>query len=410
METLLIQLPTATFSSAVRFDIGLAGEGDTPVMISRRLDEQVAVNRVVSDVVAVVPARRLSWHRVEIPPALKRQSKRIEVFLRNALEDAVLEEQSELHFALAPNWAKEKAAWVAVCNRPWLRGHLDGLAAAGYVVTRLIPELHPTVEPRLLALGHNRHPMLWFTNAREGVWGLPLDKETAATALIGLNGDRAVSPDKIFADAPGSRYLDSQQDKAVTLIANGEHIQWSRSSEWDMLQWSLQSSESSRLLSKGWRNVNRWWFDLKWKRFRQGLAAVIVVNLVGLNVWSAMVQAQFDRQNDELLQLFKASYPQVQVVIDPHRQMLAEVRRTQAQSKVTRASFLAAIGALGELTPPEAGLAKEIQFRAGVLTVKGLTQSPQQTALIRTKLAGKNFDLTVGEEMWTVSQSAKAEK
>lgn len=410
METLLIQLPVATFSSAVRFDIGLASEGDTPVMISRRLDEQVSANRMATDVVAVVPARRLSWHRVEIPLALKRQSKRIEVFLRNALEDAVLDEQSELHFALAPNWTREKVAWVAVCNRPWLRAHLEGLAAAGYVVRRLIPELYPTPEPRVLALGHSRHPMLWFTHPRDGVWGVPLDRETAANALMSLSGDQEASPDKIFADAPGSRYLDSQADKAVTLIANSEHIQWSRSSEWDLLQWSLQPSESNRLLMKAWRRVNRWWFDLKWKRFRQGLVAFIVVNLIGLNVWTAMVQAQLDRQNDELLQLFKASYPQVKVVIDPHKQMLAEVRRTQAESRTTRASFSAAISALGELTPPEAGLAREIQFKGAVLTVKGLRQSADQVALIRTKLAEKNFDFKASEDAWTVSPLLKAEK
>ena len=410
METLFIQLPTATFSSAARFDVGLAGASEVPVMISRRLDEPVIANRTVSEVVAVVPARRLSWHRVEIPLALKRQSKRIEVFLRNALEDAVLEEQSELHFALAPNWAKEKVAWVAVCNRSWLRGNLDGLAAAGYVVTRLIPELYPTQEPRMLALGHNRHPMLWFTNERDGVWGLPLDKETAATALSSLNSDSEGLPDKILADASGSRYLDSQQDKALTLIANGEHIQWSRSSEWDMLQWSFQSSESSRLLSKGWRTVNRWWFDLKWKRFRQGLAALIVVNLIGLNLWTALAQAHLNRENDELLKLFKASYPRVQVVIDPHRQMLAEVRRTQAQTKGGGVSFHAAMSALGELIPPDAGLAKEIQFSAGVLTVKGLAQSPEQTALIRTKLAGKGLDFKASEDIWMVSQLVKIEK
>ncbi len=410
METLLIQLPTATFSSAIRFDIGLAVEGDAPVMISRRLDEKVSPNRTVTEVVAVVPARRLSWHRVEIPLPLRRQGRRIEVYIRNALEDALLEEPSDLHFALAPNWAKEKVAWVAVCNRPWLKGHLDGLANAGYVVSRLIPELYPTPEPCVLALGHSRHPMLWFTHQRDGVWGIPLDKEAAATALLSLNSDREAFSEKIFADAPGSRYLDSQQDKTVTLIANSEHIQWSRASEWDLLQWSLQSSESSRLMTRAWRTANRWWFDLKWKRFRQGSVALLVVNLIGLNVWTAMVQTQLEKQNDELLQLFKTSYPEVKVVIDPHKQMLAEAQRTQARIKTARVSFSASLSKLGELMPPEAGLAKEIQFKAEVLTVRGLMQSPEQIALIRTKLAESNLDLKVIEDAWTVGPLVKAEK
>jgi general secretion pathway protein L len=409
METLFIQLPIATFSSAIRFDIGLAGEGDTPVMISRRLDEHVSPNRTATDVVAVVPARRLSWHRVEIPLAIRRQGRRIEVYIRNALEDALLEEPGELHFALAPNWEKDKVAWVAVCNRSWLRGHLEGLANAGYVVSRLIPELYPTPEPRVLALGHNRLPMLWFTHQRDGVWGVPLDKETAATALLSLNSDGAVSSEKIFADAPGSRYLDTYQDKAVTLITNGEHIQWSRTSDWDLLQWSLQSSESNRLLTKAWRGVNRWWSDLRWKRFRQGLAVLLAVNLIGLNLWAAIVQAQLDRQNDGLLQLFKSSYPQVKVVIDPHRQMLAEARLTQTKIQSTRFSFSSAISALGELTPSEAGLAKEIQFKGAALTVKGLKQSPEEIALIRTKLAEKNFDFRVSEDSWTVRPLVRAE-
>lgn len=410
METLVIQLPTATFNSEIRFDIGLVGEGDTPVMVSRRLDERVSANRTVTEVLAVVPARRLSWHRVEIPLALRRQGKRIEVFIRNALEDAVLDEQSDLHFALVPNWVREKAAWVAVCNRFWLRGHLEGLAAAGYLVSRLIPELYPTPEPRVLALGHTSHPMLWFTHQRDGVWGIPLNKETAATALLSLNSDREASSQNIFADAPGSRYLDSQQDNAVTLIANSEHIQWSRSSEWDLLQWSLQTSQSNRLLTKAWRSATRWWFDLRWKRLRQGLAALLVVNLIGLNVWSAMVQAQLDGQSDELVELFKASYPKVKVVIDPHRQLLAEVRRTLEQSRTARPSFNEAISALEAFTTPEAGLAKEIQFKAAVLTVKGLTQNAEQIALIRAKLAEKVLDFKASEDAWTVGPLEQAEK
>jgi hypothetical protein len=252
--------------------------------------------------------------------------------------------------------------------------------------------------------------MLWFTHQRDGVWGIPLDKEAAATALLSLNSDRDAFSEKIFADAPGSRYLDSQQDKTVTLIANNEHIQWSRASDWDLLQWSLQSSESSRLMTRAWRIANRWWSDLKWKRFRQGSVALLVVNLIGLNVWTAMVQTQLEKQNDELMQLFKASYPEVKVVIDPHKQMLAEAQRTQARIKTARVSFSASLSTLGELTPPEAGLAKEIQFKAEVLTVKGLIQSPEQIAFIRTKLAESNLDLKVSEDSWTVGPLVKAEK
>ena len=51
------------------------------------------------DVVAVVPARMLSWHRIVLP---KVNSARLRNALEGLLEERVLDDPQELHFALAP--------------------------------------------------------------------------------------------------------------------------------------------------------------------------------------------------------------------------------------------------------------------------------------------------------------------
>ena len=55
-------------------------------------------------------------------------------------------------------------------------------------------------------------------------------------------------------------------------------------------------------------------------------------------------------------------------------------------------------------------MAKEIQFKAAVLTVKGLTQNAEQIALIRAKLAEKVLDFKASEDAWTVGPLEQAEK
>ncbi len=92
------------------------------------------------DVVLVLPPRVVSWHRLAVP---KVGGARLRAVLDGLLEDRLLSDTAELHFAIEPGGRAGQTVWVAACDRLWLRGWLQALEAAGRPVARIVPALWP---------------------------------------------------------------------------------------------------------------------------------------------------------------------------------------------------------------------------------------------------------------------------
>lgn len=67
------------------------------------------------EVVAVAPARALSWHQVELPQGVSTSSTRLRAVLEGLLEERLLDDAENLHFALEPTIDPGLPFWVAVC-------------------------------------------------------------------------------------------------------------------------------------------------------------------------------------------------------------------------------------------------------------------------------------------------------
>jgi general secretion pathway protein L len=118
----------------------LGRSGTAPVAMLPRADQ----------VVAVVPPAEISWHRLPIPKA---PAARLRAALAGALEEQLLEEEEQLHFALGAGARPGQTGWVAVLNRPWLAGWLGVLEGSGLAVERVLPALRPR-EPGQGGWGH----------------------------------------------------------------------------------------------------------------------------------------------------------------------------------------------------------------------------------------------------------------
>ncbi|MBR6976595.1 MAG: general secretion pathway protein GspL, partial [Ottowia sp.] len=102
------------------------------------------------EVVAVAAAQQLSWLRATLPHGLKSGSPKLRAALTGLLEDALLDEPQDVHFAVRAAAPGGKEQWVAACRRDWLRAHLDALDAAGRPVARIVPELSPNDGPPII--------------------------------------------------------------------------------------------------------------------------------------------------------------------------------------------------------------------------------------------------------------------
>ncbi len=107
MSTLILYLPTARPGPATEYSYTLTADGHTAL---RHATAPAALlpepTRPGGEVVAVVPARLLSWQRVQLPPGLPlgtgQQTPRLRSVLEGLLEDRVLDDATQLHFALQP--------------------------------------------------------------------------------------------------------------------------------------------------------------------------------------------------------------------------------------------------------------------------------------------------------------------
>ena len=104
--------------------------------------------------ILVVPARALSWHQVDLPKVPKA---RLRAALDGLLEERLLDDTNAMAFALSPEAQTGKAAagaWVAACDKVWLKSAIQAFDAAGCRITQVVPEFWPQNEPQIVVVWH----------------------------------------------------------------------------------------------------------------------------------------------------------------------------------------------------------------------------------------------------------------
>ncbi|MCJ7799255.1 MAG: type II secretion system protein GspL, partial [Polaromonas sp.] len=147
MTTLIITLPRALPTAATHCDGVLSTDGLT---VMRHVEAPMALLPAPAgvDIVAVVPVCRLSWHRLALPPGTLNKglfqegnAPRLRTVLDGLLEDRLLDDPAQLHFAIAPEAKAGAPIWVAACDRAWLHAWLAALEQAGRQVAHIVPEI-----------------------------------------------------------------------------------------------------------------------------------------------------------------------------------------------------------------------------------------------------------------------------
>jgi type II secretory pathway component PulL len=89
----------------------------------------------------VLPTNRVSVHAVMLPPT---PAHRMQAALAGVLEEQLLDEPADLHFALAPDATTAMKAGrafdVMVCDKAWLQALLDKARGQGQTIHAIVPE------------------------------------------------------------------------------------------------------------------------------------------------------------------------------------------------------------------------------------------------------------------------------
>jgi general secretion pathway protein L len=141
--------------------------------------------------------------------------------------------------------------------------------------------------------------------------------------------------------------------------------------------WNLAQGEWAQNSGlRGWRWVQSAWrsvrFDHAWQASRRGLAFLLLVNLLGLNLWAWQVQAQVSAQRDSVNALLINTFPQVKVVIDAPIQMRREVEALQKNSAQPQDADVDVMLQVLSTSWPSGAVPTQIDYRGGTLRLGGL--------------------------------------
>lgn len=350
-------------------------------------------------VIAVLPESDVSWRQVELP----RAGRQMRAALAGKLEESLLDEPEALHFALEPDALGGDTAWVAVTSRPWLAEHLAHFDAAQVFVDRVAPLAWPD-EP---ARGH------FFETQGAGGEGIALRWSHAdGVATLPLEGGlaRQLFPPGLvhaaqWSATPGiatsaERWLGT----TVSVKTPAQRALAVVDSNWNLRQFDLapraRGTRALRLLSRGLMRK-------PWRPARYGIAALVVVQLLGLNLWAWRQNSEIKARRAAISATLTGAFPQIRDPLDPPVQMqknldLLRASAGSAGEQDLEALLAAAATAWPGDRPPTDALA----FEPGRLTLSAQGWAPPQIENFRTQLQSEGWRLDAGEGKLTISRAS----
>jgi len=331
--------------------------------------------------------------------------------LEGLLEDRLLDDATQLHFALQPGAhgvaQSGEPVWVAVCDRNWLRENLQALEAAGRRVSRVVPEFAPgptaSGGPELCALGTPEEAFVVLTGqgADQGVAVLPLTPMALALARAGAPANDAV------AAQDSSNTLPVRAEPAVAALAErtlGQRVALHTASQraldaargdWDLAQFDLASTGRTRALRKAGSALSALLNAPQWRAARWGVGLLVVAHLVGLNAWAWQERQALAAKQVAVRTALTQTFPKVQVVVDAPVQMereLAQLRQAAGSASARDLEpLLAAAGAALPSLEQQGRQPTSIEYTPGELRLRGVTLAPDEEAALSARLQAAGY-------------------
>jgi general secretion pathway protein L len=379
MTPLLLIAPLAPADAAGEYDWAQAGDDGIALRDHGRALR--ALLPAGAEVTLGVPAEALSWHRVTLPKGSMGSASKLRAVLDGLLEERLLDEPEALHFALEPDAKAGAPVWVAACNRIWLRTLVQGLESTGRRVVRIVPEFTPQppdAPPLLQVTGEADAPMLTLCDA-DGVVSLPL-----AGAGLALSGSVPLDTAVVTAEPAVAEAAEHLLERRLPIVQAPQRWLQAARSPWELAQFDLAATGRARAGKKLASLLQTLRHAPEFRAARWGVAALLLVQLIGLNAWAWKERQALDAKRQAVNTLLTQTFPSVKLVVDAPLQMAREVAALQqAVGDVAGSDLEPMIGALAGNLPP-GRIPTAIDFSAGQLRLRGLALQPSEL----TRLSG----------------------
>ncbi len=403
MSTLIVTLPSRPSDENAGYDYLLTPDGVTPGDTSRA-PLALLPRPKDAEVVALVAPCHLSWHEVQLPRGTlgrgifqDKSTPRLRAVLEGLMEDRLLDETSQLHFAIAPDPRPDAPLWVAVCDRAWLRNALQTLEMAGLKVGRVVPEFAPDAPADVLhVVGEPEDARLVFTG-RGGVSSWPLSVESVAL----LSWPEAHS---IVAEPAVAQLAEQLFKRPVSLQQAALRRLQTSASPWDLAQFDLVQSGRSRAFKGIFAALANFLRAPRWRAARLALVAMVVVNIAGLNTLAWREKAAIQAQRTALRNTLTSTFPGVRVIVDAPVQMAREVAALQQMSGAPTGRDFETMMALFGASAPANTVPSGMEFTGGELRLRGLTLQPLDIEQIAFKMKASGYLVTPDQDSLSIKQ------
>jgi type II secretion system protein L len=334
---------------------------------------------------AVLAAELVLLERVALPAA---QQRRVHSALRFLAEDSIVPDPARVHVAAAPTPQKDVVC-VGVVDREWLVQALARLGRVAIAPAAAYPEtLLPALEPGAWIVVCNGDESFVRTADAEGFALDSAGEDEPPVALrLALEAARAAGrlPQRLLLRAASDATLPDAASWAAALevaVETGAPWRWTQARSRPRFE-LLQGEFAPRGASGAWRQALA----------RPALLAAALLALMSAGIatdW-ALKAAERERLQAEMRALYRGSFGESAVLVDPPLQMsraLAELRLAAGQGSAS--DFVSLLNALAEYLPePGAQRVEAIDYENGRLSLSLRAREPGQAAALAAKLRAR---------------------
>ena len=355
-----------------------------------------------ADSVALVIADSdVSWHRITLPKA---PAAKLRAALVGILEDALLDDADNVHLALAPQAAPGQPTWVAAVDKRWLAAELAALEKADVFVDRVVAASWPDDPPSghfALADETDARALALHWAHADGVATLALRGSLARALLPQPLPDGARWSATPAAATAAERWLDAP----IVVLTPAERALQATRSLWDLRQFDLaRRSKGVRALRDALRSLR----TPAWRPARYGLVALVLTQLLGLNVWAWHLRSSIDAKRAAQVALLQTTFPQVRAVLDAPLQMQREAALLRAAAGQPDASDLEPLlQAASAAWPADLAAVESIRFEPGRLTLAASSWDAARVEQFRSQLQAQGLQLDVADGRLVISRAAR---
>ncbi|NDY92777.1 type II secretion system protein GspL [Ideonella livida] len=337
--------------------------------------------------VAVLDPRDVAWHPLQSWP--KAPPARLRAALQGLLEESLADETDDLHLALSPREqaGPDAPVWVASTQRSWLAHWIGQLETEQQSLARIVPAWAPGEGLSAHVWTEGGQAWLLWRDAR-GPLCLPADSAMARQLVHQAQAPQADGSTPTIewsGQGAGAEVAARLAGAPVEAHALAERLTQAAAGAWNLRQFDLaprhRRDRALRALGQ------RLWHDPAGRWARRGLLGLVLVQLVGANLWAWQQRHALTQRTQSLTQTLQAAFPQVRAIFDPPAQMQRELDLLRAAAgRPGETDLEPLLQAADQAWPPQRGPAEQLRFEPGRLQLSATGWSAEELQAFRSQL------------------------